>query len=300
MEHRIRVERAIKRLPVDQMPCGELVITDKLVQTMFTQTVIQFGHRLEFVNAMGFDAVCLHPNCGYSKQSIPGSKNVVFSDLPNWVKTDLFTFAVIDGAIGWAGKLLGFEQLMMQLGRRTPDFCEFIATIETMNKELIERLADSGINGILLADDIAYNQGVIARPALLREMIFPSLAVQADYAHQLGLPVFFHSDGNLTMVLEDIAAAGFDGLQCIESSAGMDIGEVKRQYGHKLCLWGNLDPAELIEPRSLQQLEQTVKQIITAGGNNSGLIFGTSSGLFEDMRLDSVRAVYQMARRNAI
>lgn len=300
MEHRTRVERAIKRLPVDQIPCGELVITDELVQTMFAQTVLQFGHRLEFVNAMGLDAVCLHPSCSYSKQSIPGSKEVIFSDLPDWVKTDLFTFAVIDGPVGWAGKLLGFEQTMMQLGRRTPDFCEFIAAIETLNKELIERLADSGINGILLADDIAYNQGVIARPALLRELIFPALAAQADYAHQLGLPVFFHSDGNLTMVLEDIAAAGFDGLQCIESVAGMDIGEIKKQYGHKLCLWGNLDPAELIEPRSRQQLEQTVNQIITAGGNNSGLIFGTSSGLFKDMRLDSVRAVYEMARGKAI
>ena len=300
MKQRARVEQAIKRLPVDQTPCGELVITDKLVQMMFKQTVLQFEHRLEFVNTMGLDAVCLHPTCTDTSRGIPCAQDIVFSDLPNWVNTDLFTFAVVDGPIGWAGKLLGFEQLMMQLGRRTSEFCEFIAAIETLNKELIKRLADSGINGILLADDIAYNQGVIARPALLREMIFPSLAAQADYAKQLGLPVFFHSDGNLTMVLDDIVAAGFDGLQCIEALAGMDIGEVKRQYGHKLCLWGNLDPAELIKPRSLQQLEQTVKQIVTAAGSNSGLIFGTCSGLFEDMRLDSVKAVYEMARRKTI
>jgi uroporphyrinogen decarboxylase len=77
----------------------------------------------------------------------------------------------------------------------------------------------------------------------------------------------------------------------------MEIGKLKQQYGHKLCLWGNLDPAELIESRSLRQLEHTVSQIVTGFGSNSGLIFGTSSGLFEQMRLESVRAVYEMAKR---
>ena len=297
MEHRTRVERAIKRLPVDQIPCAELVITDKLIQTMFTQTIPQFGHRLEFVNTMGMDAVCLHPSCDSNPGGTPRTQDMVFRDLQSWVKTDLFTFAVLDGPVAWASKILGFEQMMMQMARRTPDFGELMAAIETMNKELIEQLAGSGVNGILLADDIAFNQGVIARPATLRETIFPSLAAQVAYAQQLGLPVFFHSDGNLTMVLDDIVAAGFDGLQCIEPLAGMDIAHVKSQYGHKLCLWGNLDPTELIEPRSLQQLEQVVKNIVTAAGSNSGLIFGTCSGLFENMRLDSVKAVYEMVRK---
>lgn len=157
-------------------------------------------------------------------------------------------------------------------------------------------MADSGINGVILADDIAYNQGVIARPSLLRETVIASLARQTEYAQRLGLPVFFHSDGNLTVVLDDIVAAAFDGLQCIESSAGMDIGEVNKQYGEKLCLWGNLDPAELVEPRSLARLEQTVSRIVIGSGSNRGLIFGTSSGLFAPMRLESLKTVYRIAR----
>jgi uroporphyrinogen decarboxylase len=297
MEHRIRVERAIRRLPVDQVPCAELVINDELVQTMFDQAVIQFSHRLEFVTAMGLDAVCLHPRCDLRNGSIPRKQDIVFDDVKNWVTTDLFTFAVLDGPIGWGGRLLGFEQMMKQLVRRNQDFLELVTAIEIINKDMMDQLADSGVNGIILADDIAFNQGVIARPALLRETLFPSLACQVRYAQQLGMPVFFHSDGNLTLVLEDIVAAGFDGLQCIEALAGMEIGKLKQQYGHKLCLWGNLDPAELIESRSLRQLEHTVSQIVTGFGSNSGLIFGTSSGLFEQMRLESVRAVYEMAKR---
>lgn len=300
MKQRTRVEQAIKQLPVDQVPCAELVINDELVKTMYPQTAVQFGHRLEFINTMGLDAVCLHPSCEAARGSTPGAGNIVFRDLASWVNTDLFTFAVLDGPVGWGTRLLGFEQVMMQMTRRASDFCELVAAIESVNQELIERLAGSGINGILLADDIAFTQGLMVRPTVLRELVFPSLASQVAYAQQLGLPVFFHSDGNLAMVLDDIAAAGFDGLQCIEALAGMDIGTVKQQYGDKLCLWGNLDPAELIEPRSLSQLEQTVEYIVSSAGGNSGLIFGTSSGLFENMNLENVKAVYEMAKRKTI
>ena len=106
--------------------------------------------------------------------------------------------------------------------------------------------------------------------------------------------MFFHSDGNLTALLDDIVAAGFDGLQCIEALAGMDIGAVKAQYGHSLCLWGNLDPAQLLEAGDPAELAHSVQQIIQAVGR--GLIFGTSSGLFAGMRLDTIRTVYKTAQ----
>ncbi|SMC51303.1 uroporphyrinogen decarboxylase family protein [Sporomusa malonica] len=297
MDHITRVESAIKRQPVDRTPCAELVITDDLVQTMFGQEAAQFEHRLEFIETMGLDAVCLHPSYDSRLEGIPCVQDVVFCDLKKWVNTDLFTFAVLDGPVGWGGRLLGFEQLMRKLVRGHDDFLSLMTAVEQMNMSLMNRLAGNGVNGILIADDIAFNQGVIARPAIMRQLLFPSLVRQVEHAKQLGLPVFFHSDGNLELVLEDIAAAGFDGLQCIESLARMDIGAIKEQYGHKLCLWGNLDPAELIEPRSLSELEYTVNQIITAAGNDSGLIFGTSSGLFEKMRLESIKAVYEFARK---
>jgi len=112
MKHRTRVERAIKRLPVDRVPCAELVITDELIGAMFNQRSIQFGHRLEFISSMGLDAVCLHPSCQLGNGSMPRTQDIVFAELENWVSTDLFTFAVLDGPVGWGGRLLGFEGMI--------------------------------------------------------------------------------------------------------------------------------------------------------------------------------------------
>lgn len=294
MDHRTRVAAAIKGLPVDRTPCAELVIGDELVQAMHGREVVTFDHRLDFVQTMGLDAICLHPCFALPAKQVPGTRDAVFNDLKKWVDTGLFTFAVLDGPVGWGCRLLGFEDLVVKLFRCHGDFQDIMAAVEHLNMATIERLAGNGINGILLADDIAYTRGPIVRPDVLSKTVFPSLIRQLEYAKRQGLTVFFHSDGNLTALLDDIVAAGFDGLQCIEALAGMDIGAVKAQYGHSLCLWGNLDPAQLLEDREPAELAYSVQQIIQAVGR--GLIFGTSSGLFAGMRLDTIRTVYKTAQ----
>ena len=59
---------------------------------------------------------------------------------------------------------------------------------------------------------------------------------------------------------------------------------------------GNLDPAELIEPRSQEALALAVRSIVAAAGSGSGFIFGTSSGLFASMQLESVKNIYEIIR----
>ncbi len=301
MDHKMRVELAIRHLPVDQIPCAELVIDDAVVQGLCGEKVIKFEHRLEFVRTMGLDAVCLHPEFCLQPDSIPLAQDAVFADLEQWAKTDCFIFALLDGPIGWGVKLLGFNQLMAKLARRHPDILMLMKDIERLNINIMEKLRHSGVNGVIIADDIAFNQGVIVRPDILRQTLFPALARQVESAKAFDLPVFFHADGNLMLVMEDIVEAGFDGLQCIESVAGMDIELIKRQYGQKLCLWGNLDPAELVMERSSSHLQNKVNNIINAtGGHDGGLIFGTSSGLFEGIRLENLKHVYESVRKYGV
>jgi len=181
--------------------------------------------------------------------------------------------------------------------RSSPDMTDLVSAVDVLNAETIHRLAANGVNGIIIADDIAFTNGVIARPNILRQLLFPSFSRSVEQAKKENLFTFFHSDGNLMAVLDDIVAAGFDGLQCLESIAGMDIALIKKHYGHKLCLWGNLDPGELCLVRSRNELMEKVHGIINVAGNDSGLIFGTSSGLFEGMRLESLKCVYEFVQQ---
>jgi uroporphyrinogen decarboxylase len=53
--------------------------------------------------------------------------------------------------------------------------------------------------------------------------------------------------------------------------------------------------------RSSSQLQNKVNNIINAtGGHDGGLIFGTSSGLFEGIRLENLKHVYESVRKSGV
>ena len=165
--------------------------------------------------------------------------------------------------------------------------------METLNKALVNQAKDRGAMGVLLADDIAYQHGLMVNPELLRQNVLPSAARQVQSFKALNLPVFFHSDGNLNDILDDLVETGLDGLQCIETAAGMDLASVREHYGKRLCLWGNLDPTCLTSSRTREQVFQQIHSVLRAAGDGGGFIFGTSSGLFRGVRPENLAWVYE-------
>ena len=157
---------------------------------------------------------------------------------------------MVDGVFGWGIRLWGFQKFMVALARKDTSLSNFFTSVETLNKALVNQAKDRGAMGVLLADDIAYQHGLMVNPELLRQNVLPSAARQVQSFKALNLPVFFHSDGNLNDIMDDLVETGLDGRQCIESAAGMDLASVRERYGKRLCLWGNLDPICLTSSRT--------------------------------------------------
>lgn len=291
MNSKKRVESAIRHEVTDRVPRGEILIGDEVIRSILACTEVVFDQRWEFVRRLGLDIICLSPEfnapAGNRLPPVTGAK---WPDLKEWAeKTDRFIFIMIDGAFGWGTRLLGFETFFGLLARESGDLFGFFHNVEEFNIILAERAVAGGAMGVIIADDIAYRRGLMVHPAFLKKHYFPSLARQVS---AMKVPVFFHSDGDLNQVLDDVLTAGFSGLQCIESAAGMDIGSVKQRYGSRLCLWGNLDPDELLQPRSCHQLKDKVDSIVAAASGDGGFIFGTSSGLFEGIKPENLLMVY--------
>lgn len=55
-----------------------------------------------------------------------------------------------------------------------------------------------------------------------------------------GIPILFHSDGNIEALIPDLLEMGIAALNPIEPY-GMDIRQIKKRYGRNLTLVGNLD-----------------------------------------------------------
>jgi uroporphyrinogen decarboxylase len=293
------VRRTIERQAADRIPVGELCIDDALVAAFTGTARVGFGQRRQMADRLGLDLICLAAEYGSpnGSRALPAANAVGLNDIPAWAEqTDRFIFVLLDGGFQWGLKQFGFQKFLTMVMRQSADVPDLLQHVETLNRGLIERAADLGADGVVIADDIAYQHGLLLPPDHLKEHFFPSLARQTEACHAAGLAAFFHSDGNLNAVLEDIAGSGFDGLQCIESAAGMDLAAIKADYGHQLCLWGNLDPACLAEDLSAETIDARVEAVLASGARGGGLIFGTSSGLFKGMQPGSIQRAYQIVK----
>jgi uroporphyrinogen decarboxylase len=295
-----RVAAAIRHRQVDRPPWGEIVIDDGVVRSFLGCRQVSFEERKELVCSLGLDLICLAPE--FPEQSegmfLPQADLAGWGDLEDWArKTDRFPFIILDGAFGWGMRLHGFEQFMVALVRDASALGSLIGDVERLNMGLARQARDRGAMGVLLAEDVAYQRGLMIGPELFRRCFLPSLARQTDALKALGLSVFFHSDGNIDKILPDLAAIGLDGWQCLESAAGMDMGRIKERYGERLCLWGNLDPVHLLTPSPPEEIASRVVAICREAGRTGGFIFGTSSGLMKGILPENLRAVRDCLHR---
>ncbi|NLM52801.1 MAG: hypothetical protein GX197_08300 [Firmicutes bacterium] len=275
------------------IPKGELVIEAEVVKKTLGTDYVGFDELSAFTHMLHLDIFTLSPQYTMTAKELPANKEYVWPYLQQWVlETELFIFAVLDGAFEWGMRLLGLEEFFSML-RSPAALNDLLKEVENRNFYQIEKLVDEGVNGIILADDIAHQQGLFANPKILKSYFIPSLARQAEKVREMNIPVFYHSDGNYQLVFEDLVQAGFTGFQCLEKSAGMDLEKLQASFGDTLCFWGYIETDDLAAAKEEEQLQQLAAvQRNLALGNK--YILGTTSGLFTGMEIEVLQKLYQM------
>ncbi len=250
--------------------------------------------------ALDLDLVCIPAHESASEETgLLGRR----ADIPGISAEGLFVFWVVDGSFQSAMAQRGTLETLKAIAASPDEVCQELRHRSTRVTEVMAQGVAAGAHGIILADDIAYRQSTYMSPDFVEQHLLPIWQTQVAAARDLGVPVFFHSDGNLNGVLATIVAAGFDGLQCLEPTAGMDLSEIKARYGKALCLMGNIDPALLSEPGSqlvpeprCERLRRAVLDLTaSAADGDGGLIFGTCSGLHAGMSPERVQYMYNLA-----
>lgn len=145
-------------------------------------------------------------------------------------------------------------------------------------------------------DDIAYKGGLLFSPQFLRETFIPCLRRTVEPLKEAGIKVFFHSDGNVMEILDDMIEAGIDGLHPIEPMAGMDIGLLKRRYGKNLILAGNVDCSQVLPLGSVEEVVAATIDCIRQASPGGGHFIGSSSELVPSTPVENALAFYETCR----
>ncbi len=131
--------------------------------------------------------------------------------------------------------------------------------------------ADGLLDGFVIWGDVAYRNGMFFSPTYWREYFKPWVKAIADYAHQKGLAVIYHGCGNVKEIFEDYIEIGIDALNPLEVKAGMDIVQLRQQYGHRMAFCGGSD-IQVWETADKERIREEVFYRLNAARGGS-LIF---------------------------
>jgi uroporphyrinogen decarboxylase len=258
----------------------------------------QWGMKLTYTDASThWDPAILDPEDIWSYE-VPKPELYKPEDTEYWAKeSDYFVFGQTGGCHDNVLSLLGWENAMIASQTDLPAVKDLARRVGELHLELGKMMVEVGADLILVGDDLAFNTGTFFAPESLREWVFPVHEQIVRGIKRLGVPVMLHSDGNLNSVMDDIVDCGYDALQSLQPSAGMDIAEIKRRYGDKLCLMGNLDLDYLMPLGTPDEVRAGVRDVIRKAAHGGGFILSTCNILTRDIPAENAIAMYDEAER---
>ncbi|NPV92975.1 MAG: hypothetical protein HPY50_19585 [Firmicutes bacterium] len=290
MNRRERVLRAINRQEPDRVPWGEISIPRGLIRRA-AGSWSGFGEeppvKKRFLELLGMDLLVLDAD----------SPSPAREEIRYWGReTDFFVFLLLTGGFTRVMRRMGWKEFFLAVAAEPK---KIKAAIAGENRNLLaeaEPLLTEAVDGVIIGDDISARRALVD-PGFLRESVFPSLQELVQGIRSLReRPVFFHSDGDLTGMLDEVVEAGFQGLQGMEPSAGMDLAAIKREYGGRLCLMGSLGLEPLLGEEG-SGLEAEVARIMDAGAPGGGFIFSTTGGLVEEIDVERLERLSRLVAK---
>jgi len=208
-------------------------------------------------------------------------------------ESDFFVMAQIGGPVSMLDEMFGMEDYLVYALTNPKEIRIIGEKVMEFEVAKAKLFIDAGAEAILMADDIAFNTGCFLPPSIMEEVAYPLYRQALSEIRRYGnVPVVFHSDGDLRLILKDLAALGFDGLHSLQPSAGMDIAAVKRDYGDSLCLFGNIDLDWVMTQATPEEVAKVTRETIEIAAPGGGYVLSTCNTLIDAIPPANARAMY--------
>jgi hypothetical protein len=157
----------------------------------------------------------------------------------------------VSGFYGFGAELMGIPSFVKAFYRDPDLIHEMIEHWETYTIETIRDAVETlkgKIDLVTWWEDMAEKHGPNISPALYREILLPHYKRVTGFLNKNHIDrILMDSDGNINPILDLVVDAGITGLWPLEVGSSMDIREIRRRYGTKLFLVGNLDKREIVK-----------------------------------------------------
>ncbi len=153
-----------------------------------------------------------------------------------------------------------------------------------------------GVDGFAMCSDYCLNTGPFLSPNQFGEFVAPYLARTIGALRDMGFYTIKHTDGNIMPIIEMLAQTNPHALHSIDPQAGVDIAQVKRACGDRMCIIGNVN-CGLLDTGSEEDVVESARYALKHGMPGGGYIFSTSNCIYTGMRLSRYELMLDVWRR---
>ena len=168
--------------------------------------------------------------------------------------------------------LRGFNDALVDLADGREELLFIRDRVADFVTTRIELWTQAGADGIQIEDDWGTQEAMLIRPSVWRTVFKPVYARLVKAIHAGGAYAHFHTDGDTRAIIPDLIEIGFDELN--PQVWVMDIEELGREFGGKVCFRADLDRQGVLPRGSATDVETHVRQTYEAFGRPDGGYIG--------------------------
>lgn len=191
---------------------------------------------------------------------------------------------------------LGQERILMWMIEKPELIKDMFLTHTNLIIGMCELMISKGLkfDGALLAGDIAYKNGLLFSPKLYKELLFPYYKKIGDFFRQNNMPLIYHGCGDFREVIPLFIEAGITCIQPLEVKAGMDVRELKKEYGNKIVFMGNIDTRVLSKTK--KDIENEIKKKIPIAKIGGGYIYHSDHSVPPNVSFENYKFAMELVK----
>ena len=152
------------------------------------------------------------------------------------------------------------------------------------------------LDGFAMCADYCFNDGPFLSPEMFDEFVTPYLTdVIAGY-REMGFYAIKHTDGNIMPILDSLVSARPHALHSLDPQGHVDIAEVKRLVGDRVCLIGNVN-CGLLQTGTDEEVIASARYALQNGMPDGGYVFSTSNCIYTGLSLERYELILDVWRK---
>ncbi|MBT3379134.1 MAG: hypothetical protein HN742_13295 [Lentisphaerae bacterium] len=167
--------------------------------------------------------------------------------------------------------LRGFENLMCDLIEPSDDFMRLYNTVHALNRAAVQHWIDAGAELISLPEDLGGQDRSLIGPTYFRRWALPCYKELHEMVHQAGGLTYFHCDGNIMDISDQILEIEPDVFNPQDRANGIDA--LAETFKGRMCLALDFDRQHALPFGSPQDIADLLEyEVRTLGSANGGLM----------------------------